>query len=175
MKKKEKEIGTEVLHEQTCQNTSSVKSILQCIGQFRSHLTCHFWQQLYISCPMYFLKFIIIPSVAISLKSITYMHRCPPSLYTSTYLYSRYTLVYKIFPFVSTCSTCLLTQTHAYHNHSDQWSQLQVICTVMILSFRTEMPGQTVQTQIEEQSDQGLHCLPFHLHHLDSLLYCRAT
>ena len=30
------------------------------------------------------------------------------------------------------------------------------------------MPGQTVQTQIrlllEEQSDQGLHCLPFRLH-----------
>ena len=28
--------------------------------------------------------------------------------------------------------------------------------TVMILSFRTDMPGQTVQT-LEEQSDQGLH------------------
>ena len=44
--------------------------------------------------------------------------------------------------------------------------------TVMILSFRTDRPGQTVQTQIrlllEEQSDQGLHCLPFHLHRLDS-------
>ena len=55
----------------------------------------------------------------------------------------------------------------------------------MILSFRTDMPGQTVQTQIrlflkeqtvqtqirlllEEQSDQGLHCLPFRLHRLDS-------
>ena len=51
--------------------------------------------------------------------------------------------------------------------------------TVMILSFRTDMPGQIVQTQIrlllEEQSDQGLHCLPFHLHRLDSLLYCKAT
>ena len=47
--------------------------------------------------------------------------------------------------------------------------------TVMILSFRTDMLGQTVQTQIrlllEEQSDQGLHCLPFRLHRLDSLLY----
>ena len=35
------------------------------------------------------------------------------------------------------------------------------------------MPGQTVQTQIrlllEQQSDQGLHCLPFRLHRLDSL------
>ena len=53
------------------------------------------------------------------------------------------------------------------------------IYTVMILSFRTDMHGQTVQTQIrlllEEQSDQGLHCLPFHLHRLDSELYGRAT
>ena len=51
--------------------------------------------------------------------------------------------------------------------------------TVMTLSFRTDMPGQTVQTQIrlllKEQSDQGLHCLPFRLHCLDSLLYGRAT
>ena len=53
------------------------------------------------------------------------------------------------------------------------------VTTVMILSFRTDMPGQTVQTQIrlllEEQSDQGLHCLPFRLHLLDSLFYGRAT
>ena len=51
--------------------------------------------------------------------------------------------------------------------------------TVMILSFWTDMPGQTLQTQVrlllEEQSDQGLHCLPFHLHRLDSLLNGRAT
>ena len=52
--------------------------------------------------------------------------------------------------------------------------------TVMILlSFRTDRPGQTVQTQIrlllEEQSDQGLHCLPFRLHRLDSLVYGKAT
>ena len=31
------------------------------------------------------------------------------------------------------------------------------------------------QTALEEQSDQGLHCLPFHLYLLDSLLYGRAT
>ena len=41
-------------------------------------------------------------------------------------------------------------------------------CTVLILSFRTDMSGQTVQTQIRlllvEQSDQGLHCLLYHLH-----------
>ena len=36
------------------------------------------------------------------------------------------------------------------------------------------MSGQTVQTPIE-QSDQGLHCLPFRLHLLDSLLYGTAT
>ena len=52
--------------------------------------------------------------------------------------------------------------------------------TVMILSFRTDMSGQTVQTQIrlllEKQSDQCLHCLPFRLLCLDSLLlYGRAT
>ena len=42
---------------------------------------------------------------------------------------------------------------------------------VMTLSFRTDRSGQTVQTQIrlllEEQSDQGLHCLPFHIHIFD--------
>ena len=64
--------------------------------------------------------------------------------------------------------------------------------TVMILSFGTERSGQTVQTQIrllldprgvvwsgstllEEQTDQGLHWLQFHLHHLDTLLYGKAS
>ena len=42
--------------------------------------------------------------------------------------------------------------------------------TVMTLSFLTNYrSGQTVQTKIrlllEEQSDQGLHCLLLHLHH----------
>ena len=45
--------------------------------------------------------------------------------------------------------------------------------TVMTLSFRTDRSGQTVQTQIrlllEEQSDQGLHCLQFHLHLFDEI------
>ena len=48
----------------------------------------------------------------------------------------------------------------------------------MILSVQTDRRGQTVQTQIrlllEEQSDQGLHCLPFCLHRLDSLLYGKS-
>ena len=56
---------------------------------------------------------------------------------------------------------------------------ISVKITVMILSLRTDRSGQTVQTQIrlllKEQSDQGLHCLPFHVHRLDSLLYGRAT
>ena len=46
--------------------------------------------------------------------------------------------------------------------------------TVIFLSFRTDRPGQTVQRQIrlllEEQSDEGLHCLQFPLHFLDALL-----
>ena len=45
----------------------------------------------------------------------------------------------------------------------------------MILSFQTDRSGQTVQTQIrlllEEQSDQGLHCLQFLLLLLDAFLY----
>ena len=49
----------------------------------------------------------------------------------------------------------------------------------MTLSFRTDSCGQTVQTQIrlllEEQSDQGLHCLLFHLHLLDEIFYGLAT
>ena len=44
--------------------------------------------------------------------------------------------------------------------------------------FTDRYAWQTMQTQIrlllEEQSDQGLHCLPFRLHRLDSLLYGRA-
>ena len=42
--------------------------------------------------------------------------------------------------------------------------------TIMFLSFRTERSGQTVQTQIRLQSDQGLHCLQYPLHLLDALL-----
>ena len=56
------------------------------------------------------------------------------------------------------------------------WQHNPKKITVML---RTDRPGQTVQTQIrlllEEQSDQGLHCLPFRLHRLDSLVYGKAT
>ena len=53
--------------------------------------------------------------------------------------------------------------------YSDFWC-FQINYIVKILNFQTDMFGQTVQNQIrlllEEQSDQGLHCLLFHLHHL---------
>ena len=43
-----------------------------------------------------------------------------------------------------------------------------IISSVIILRFRMNRSGQTVQTHIrlllEEQSDQCLHCLPFHQH-----------
>ena len=55
------------------------------------------------------------------------------------------------------------------------WSECSRIgYTVSFLCFRTDRSGQKVQTNIrlllEEQSDQGLHCLQFPLHLLDALL-----
>ena len=53
------------------------------------------------------------------------------------------------------------------------------ISTVMTLSFWTDRSWQTVQIQIrlflEEQSDQGLHCLLFHLHLFDKMPYGLAS
>ena len=43
---------------------------------------------------------------------------------------------------------------HAVHPSSS-------FVTVMFLSFWTDRSGQTVQTQIRKQSDQGLHYLQF--------------
>ena len=47
------------------------------------------------------------------------------------------------------------------------------LVTVMILSFPTDRSGQSKQTKIrlllEEQSDQGLHCLVFNLHLFDNI------
>ena len=52
------------------------------------------------------------------------------------------------------------------------------LSTVKVLNFQTDMLGQTVQTQIrlllKEQSDLGLHCLLFHLHHLEVLHHCKT-
>ena len=53
-----------------------------------------------------------------------------------------------------------------------------IMYTIKILNGMTDRSEQTVQTQIrlllKEQSDQGLHCLPFHLHLLDVLLHCKT-
>ena len=50
------------------------------------------------------------------------------------------------------------------------------IYTVQILCNGTDRSQQTVQTKIrlllKKQSDQGLHCLPFHQHLLDALMQC---
>ena len=59
-------------------------------------------------------------------------------------------------------------------------SNMHLICnTVMILGFRTNKSEQTMQTQIrlllEEQSDQGLHCLLFNLHLFDEIPYGLAS
>ena len=58
-------------------------------------------------------------------------------------------------------------------------AQCYPLNTIMILSFRTDRSGQTVQTQIrllpEEHSDQGLHCLLFHLHHFDKIFLGLAS
>ena len=47
--------------------------------------------------------------------------------------------------------------------------------SLMDLRFRTDMSGQTVQTQIrlllKKQSDQGLHCLNFSMNLLEALLH----
>ena len=48
--------------------------------------------------------------------------------------------------------------------------------TVQSLCIGTDRSQQTVQTKIklllQKQSDQGLHCLPFHQHLLDALMQC---
>ena len=48
--------------------------------------------------------------------------------------------------------------------------------TVQILCIGTDRSQQTVQTKIrlllKKQSDQGLHCLPFHQHLLDAVMQC---
>ena len=63
----------------------------------------------------------------------------------------------------------ILMSTHNIHFNGELTK-----ITVLFLSFWTDRSGQTVQTQIrlllEEQSDQGLHCLQFPLHLLDALL-----
>ena len=53
------------------------------------------------------------------------------------------------------------------------YSVLSRFSTIMVLNFRTDRSGQTVQTQIrlllKEQSGQGIRCLLFHLHVFDKI------
>ena len=71
------------------------------------------------------------------------------------------------------------SEAHPYQNIREVTSGLARSNTVMILRFRRDRSGQTVQTQIslllQEQSDQGLHCLQCCLHPLDVMLYGKAT
>ena len=52
-----------------------------------------------------------------------------------------------------------------------------ILITVIILNIGTDRSEQTVQTQIRlllmEQSDQGLLCLLFCLHLLNTILHCK--
>ena len=69
------------------------------------------------------------------------------------------------------------SQHHSFLSHKlpTTYMAFLMVYTIMILSFRTDRSEQTVQTQIrlllEEQSDQGLHCLQFRLHLLGALLF----
>ena len=53
--------------------------------------------------------------------------------------------------------------------------KINTATTVMVISFRTDRSGQTVQTQIKEQSYQGLQCLQFRLHPFDEIPYDLAS
>ena len=58
------------------------------------------------------------------------------------------------------------------------WLVGWLVCIGWLVGIGTDRSEQTVQTQIrlllQEQSDQGLHCLSFHLHFLDALLLCKT-
>ena len=55
--------------------------------------------------------------------------------------------------------------------------QVHLAYTIIILNIGTDRSEQTVQTQIRlllmEQSDQGLLCLLFCLHLLNTILHCK--
>ena len=69
----------------------------------------------------------------------------------------------------------MLTATKVPLTTISSWRQRPSVYTVMFLRFWMDRSGQIVQTQIrlllEEQSDQGLHCLQFSLHLLGALLF----
>ena len=79
-----------------------------------------------------------------------------------------------VFLFQHSCTVSNTSGTENLLVSSNMHDMIDISVTVMTLSFRTDRFGQTVQTQIrlllEEQSDLGLHCLPFHLHLFDEIL-----
>ena len=70
-------------------------------------------------------------------------------------------------------SLCDNPMTSLYYFIGEQ----QSLDTVIILNIGTDRSEQTVQTQIRlllmEQSDQGLLCLLFCLHLLNTILHCK--
>ena len=68
--------------------------------------------------------------------------------------------------------TCIKECGSEFH----QVQSMQLL-TVIILNIGTDRSEQTVQTQIRlllmEQSDQGLLCLLFCLHLLNTILHCK--
>ena len=47
--------------------------------------------------------------------------------------------------------------------------------TVTLLSFRTDRSGANIADPDQTAPDQGLHCLPFRLHLLDTLFYGKTV
>ena len=86
------------------------------------------------------------------------------------------------FTFKATTAGIIATMSHCIElmsQREDAWKKkLEKVCTVEILRIEIDISGQTVQTQIrlllKEQSDQGLHCLPFHLHVYGTSLHCKT-
>ena len=66
---------------------------------------------------------------------------------------------------------------HSCDVYEKKVTRVSVLVTVIILNIGTDRSEQTVQTQIRlllmEQSDQGLLCLLFCLHLLNTILHCK--
>ena len=75
-------------------------------------------------------------------------------------------------------SNNLVISTIIFYKSSDYMYSI-VTVFALLTTMMTDMSGQKVQTQVrlllEEQSDQGLHCLLFHLHHFDKVSQCLAS
>ena len=121
-------------------------------------------------------RFLFMLTIFLKFSSFSFLF-----VVTFTFFYMEVSLFFyrSFFQVLFSCFFLLCNVSISEMNLYEGLSLGKFSSTVMIVSFRTDRPGQTVQTQIrlllEEQSDQGLHCLPFRLHRLDSLLYGKAT